>query len=249
MSIAKTKKQITFNVALSEEADFLIDILISVINSFEKFLFFEIKEEAVLNFFRRCGDIQIGRLPNNFWKRIEGNFNFSETLTEEARIFLAGIFVVGSVMWIGNGDLISIAHSEQNSEITNAQTMGSMELKNNEDASSLKSNSEIPKVYSTKSQEAQCQEDKAQKKSSNLCGKDDTQELMKIEKERIANAATFAPRPRVASCGLPNEGGPSYSKTKGKHMDEDCCPDPDEWAKPGCVYDALGLSILIGRPK
>ncbi|MDO9231591.1 MAG: hypothetical protein Q7U36_03905 [bacterium] len=58
------------------------------------------------------------------------------------------------------------------------------------------------------------------------------------------------PRPVVAkiSCKHPSDN-PSKSKTKKhSHMDEDCCPDPDEYPKPGCVYSAKGLSILK-KPK
>jgi hypothetical protein len=51
------------------------------------------------------------------------------------------------------------------------------------------------------------------------------------------------------SCREKNDGDPSYSKTKGKHMDEDCCPDPDEWAKPGCIYSPRGYGILISGSK
>jgi hypothetical protein len=49
------------------------------------------------------------------------------------------------------------------------------------------------------------------------------------------------------SCKHKNDH-PSYSKTKGKHMDEDCCPDPDEWPKPGCVYSKKGLALMLSGP-
>lgn len=51
-----------------------------------------------------------------------------------------------------------------------------------------------------------------------------------------------------AKCAHP-ERKPRYSKTKGKHMDEDCCPDPDEWPDPACAYSAKDLSIMISPPK
>ena len=41
---------------------------------------------------------------------------------------------------------------------------------------------------------------------------------------------------------------PRKSKTKGKHMDEDCCPDPDEWANPRCEYSLKDYSIMLGKP-
>lgn len=37
---------------------------------------------------------------------------------------------------------------------------------------------------------------------------------------------------------------PHSSNTKGKHVDEDCCPDPDEYPKAGCAYSAHDYSIL-----
>ena len=43
-------------------------------------------------------------------------------------------------------------------------------------------------------------------------------------------------------------GKPQMSKTKGRHMDEDCCPDPDEWPKPGCAYSAKDYAIMLSGP-
>jgi hypothetical protein len=40
---------------------------------------------------------------------------------------------------------------------------------------------------------------------------------------------------------------PHKSYTKGKHMDEDCCPDPDEWANSKCEYSIKDLSIMISK--
>lgn len=56
------------------------------------------------------------------------------------------------------------------------------------------------------------------------------------------------PAPRI-SCPEKNDH-PSYSDTKGSHVDEDCCPDPDEWPKPGCIYSPEGYAIMKkGAPK
>lgn len=39
---------------------------------------------------------------------------------------------------------------------------------------------------------------------------------------------------------------PSISSSKSKnHMDEDCCPDFDEWPKPGCAYTARDYVIML----
>ena len=39
----------------------------------------------------------------------------------------------------------------------------------------------------------------------------------------------------LATCPIKNHHG-KKSKTKGRHMDEDCCMDPDEWPNPRCQY-------------
>lgn len=49
------------------------------------------------------------------------------------------------------------------------------------------------------------------------------------------------------SCRKKNDH-PGKSDTKGKHMDEDCCPDPDEWPKPGCIYSPKGYAIMLKGP-
>lgn len=55
-------------------------------------------------------------------------------------------------------------------------------------------------------------------------------------------------RPRSTMiCPDPSQK-PTYSKTKGKHMDEDCCPDPDEWPNPQCSYNAASFKILLAGP-
>lgn len=42
---------------------------------------------------------------------------------------------------------------------------------------------------------------------------------------------------------------PSISSRKNKnHMDEDCCPDFDEWPKPGCAYSAKDYIIMLPSP-
>lgn len=51
-----------------------------------------------------------------------------------------------------------------------------------------------------------------------------------------------------ASCAHKKDK-PRYSKTKGKHMDEDCCPDPDEWPNPRCAYSGGGLGLMRSGPK
>jgi hypothetical protein len=68
---------------------------------------------------------------------------------------------------------------------------------------------------------------------------------------RIMQKVTSPPKPRYttgARCPEKNDH-PRNSKTKGKHMDEDCCPDPDEWPNPRCAYSAGGLNLMRAKPK
>ncbi|MDD5489511.1 MAG: hypothetical protein PHP25_02435 [Candidatus Moranbacteria bacterium] len=77
------------------------------------------------------------------------------------------------------------------------------------------------------------------------------------EKESVAQSsgravqkAASPPKPRYtagARCPRKNDK-PSYSKTKGKHMDEDCCPDPDEWPNPRCAYSGGDLGLMRSGP-
>lgn len=72
--------------------------------------------------------------------------------------------------------------------------------------------------------------------------------LAAIERARQAEIARLAAIERarqasLRSCPHPDRK-PSYSDTKGKHMDEDCCPDPDEWPNPKCRYSAKDYSIM-----
>lgn len=68
---------------------------------------------------------------------------------------------------------------------------------------------------------------------------------------RIAEQIASPPAVRYTAgqrCAVKNDH-PSYSKTKGKHMDEDCCPDPDEWPNPKCAYSGGQLGVLRAKPK
>jgi hypothetical protein len=67
------------------------------------------------------------------------------------------------------------------------------------------------------------------------------------------NIYTAAARPKIryvagGTCAHKNDH-PSYSDTKGKHMDEDCCPDPDEWPNPRCAYSGGQLGVMKAKPK
>ncbi len=69
---------------------------------------------------------------------------------------------------------------------------------------------------------------------------------------KIVQRAVSPPKVRFVGGGgkCPEKNDhPRYSKTKGKHMDEDCCPDPDEWPNPRCSYSGGGMGILRAKPK
>lgn len=75
--------------------------------------------------------------------------------------------------------------------------------------------------------------------------------FVQVPKKIIRNIVSPPPVRFVAgpSCAHKNDH-PSYSnKGKGKHMDEDCCPDPDEWPNPGCSYSSHSLAVMKARPK
>lgn len=67
---------------------------------------------------------------------------------------------------------------------------------------------------------------------------------------KVVQKTVAAPRARFtsgASCRHKNDHPRKSKQGKGKHMDEDCCPDPDEWPNPGCAYSGKGLGIMISR--
>jgi len=77
-----------------------------------------------------------------------------------------------------------------------------------------------------------------------------TNSVAQISKD-IVKKATSAPKVRYtsgATCSHKKDH-PRKSKNKGKHMDEDCCPDPDEWPNPRCAYSTKGLVIMLKGPK
>jgi hypothetical protein len=179
------------------------------------------------------------------------NSNVTDSLSEDLKIFSAGIVIIICAITVGNNEFISTAHSDQTFEsgIPKDDQMISNTLDGIENG---KMNTKALVDYKLKSTETICEEDKTQKKSSDLCGKDNEEMIQKIEKENLQkkmHAVISRPRVIKPSCAEKNYGHPSMSDTKGKHMDEDCCPDPDEWPKPGCRYDAHGYSIMLSGPK
>jgi hypothetical protein len=109
--------------------------------------------------------------------------------------------------------------------------------------------------------EVKCEKDKEEGRCSDLCAdieqyikmtKDMSDEEKRAWQKEAAKLAARKPKrafSRGISCAEKNDGNPSKSKTKGKHRDEDCCPDPDEWPKPGCAYSASGLALMMSGPR
>jgi len=110
--------------------------------------------------------------------------------------------------------------------------------------------------------EIKCEKDKEEGRCSSLCA--DIEEYIKVTKdmsdeEKRAWQKYLSSKPKLLPSSRAHTGvaiscskdtkGASRSDTKGKHMDEDCCPDPDEWPKPGCRYSAAGLSLMMKGPK
>jgi len=107
----------------------------------------------------------------------------------------------------------------------------------------------------------QCKKDYENSQNSEMCGADVENKILledeqKTEAARLAAARAAAVRRAMASvistthvsCPEKNDGDPGRSQTKGKHIDEDCCPDPDEWARPGCVYSPHGYALMLKGP-
>jgi hypothetical protein len=106
------------------------------------------------------------------------------------------------------------------------------------------------------SDEEKCQKSKEEKECRELCLKNEEEIIAQMkEEERRAWLKYIYSKPKIrsnagrVSCREKNDGDPSKSQTKGKHQDEDCCPDPDEWPKPGCTYSPRGIALMLSGPK
>lgn len=187
------------------------------------------------------------------WKFIN-NYKIRDSFSEEFKIILTVVFIVVFAIWVGDKNSIPVAHSDSDGselEITNAHTKE--DIDKGKESVEIKTDVKDANENKFESSEKSCEKNKEQKKSSELCGKDDEEEVKKIEdeKEEEERKRAAAAKPKIVklSCREDDYGDPSESDTKGKHKDEDCCPDPDEWPKPGCTYDAHGYSIMLKGPK
>jgi hypothetical protein len=132
-------------------------------------------------------------------------------------------------------------------------------------------NPDVETDYRLKTNFRYCEEDKKNKRDSIPCGQSiklDRQEELVLEKQarpaeeppeiqpEIQKSAVAAkskiiirkPPVQKISCREKNDH-PGKSDIKGRHQDEDCCPDPDEWPMPGCVYSLSGRALMLKKPK
>lgn len=72
------------------------------------------------------------------------------------------------------------------------------------------------------------------------------QQAIAAEKERIKSL--YRPSTQKSVC-IEKHIHPSKSDKQGKHIDEDCCPDPDEWPNLRCKYKPSDYAIMLkGSP-
>jgi hypothetical protein len=97
-----------------------------------------------------------------------------------------------------------------------------------------------------------CQRNKLERESSELCGKYEKDEVLERELKKIddqARAKILARNPAVGKgrCADPKDDPQKSQQGKGKHTDEDCCPDPDEYPDPRCYYTPAGYALMLKR--
>lgn len=201
----------------------------------EKFLLREMKEQDL----------------RNFWNYL-GSFKTERNQEEEAKIFLYGVFIFILITLIASGNFIFASNFHIHYKMTNAQAKENSDFEITE-SSELSADIELINKYKLKSPEKICEEAKGQKQSLDLCGKDDKEEIERIAKEEKAEMqkkmakrkpVIKAPGPYVFEkdslgrkvCNKKNDHSGKSKQDKGKHMDMECCLDPDEIPNPHCYY-------------
>lgn len=205
--------------------------------------------EIKFEYFEKYWDsffVLLGKNILKIFEAIKIDWRKSGLSYEGVKIFAAGMLTAASIIWIGYYEFYSIAHSEP--EIENAETKPEIDLEIEES----KVNAEALNDYKFKLSEEQCEEDKEQKKSSELCGKDDEDELEKLENEMKIYTArkNYKPKPKGPMpyvfdkdsagrrvCNKKNDHPGKSKQDKSKHMDMECCLDPDEYPNPNCYYN------------
>jgi hypothetical protein len=160
---------------------------------------------------------------------------------------LAVLINLGALIWIMNNGIIPVARSDEypdDSVKIEEQASGVREFFHSQagpvaENTALKKNAYDPLSYLAE----QCLRDKKGKMSSDLCG-EDQMDPVEPQVKKVVKAA-----PRKPSCREENDHPQKSKQGKGKHLDEDCCPDPDEWPKPGCVYKPSDYGIMLSGPR
>jgi len=207
------------------------------------------------------------------WKAFKNIIQKRILQYEPARMAILVFLNIASVLWLINHKVLTVDFSynyakgeatEEKSIVPDngggkidPQSFTKLSVSDKKVADTKEENEDIARKLNDiiSSQEEKCQKDKEDGKCTELCVKNEAEIIAKMkEEEKQAWLKYLASRPKATqtvrlSCPEKNDGDPSYSETKGKHMDEDCCPDPDEWPKPGCVYDARGLALMLKGPR
>lgn len=182
---------------------------------------------------------------SSFLKKIK----IEKILKEDPKFFAVGILGFFVVIWTSYNIFVPVVYSEEDG-IFNLQIKEKIEVNIPEEGEINKIKTEDLNRYKLKSQEKECQDNKEKKITSSLCGKDDEEEVkrqqIEAEKKKIISKPKInAPKPHVFEkdslgrrvCNKKNDKPGKSKQGKGKHMDMECCLDPDEIPNPHCYYD------------
>ena len=195
------------------------------------------------------------------WKMLKNIWRKKMWQNDPARMTILVMLNVIMVFWLIDQKVltVSLSYSYANGETVaedNIVTNDKEDAKSTEEIKGL-----IEKIRKIiPSEEEKCQKDKEKGECTDPCLKNEKEIIDQMNREQRQGWLKYiASRPRIAgnlatgsrkvSCKEPDDGHPSYSqKNSVFHQDEDCCPDPDEWPKPGCIYDARGLALMLKGP-
>lgn len=171
-------------------------------------------------------------------------------------IFLLIIFNLSILGWLNKENVLPIAMGKVGEEIILGEESA---VKFDDLQKESKAKNSSPEVLGKEKDlnlsltQERCQKNKLEGKSSELCGKYEKDEALEKELKKIDDQAKarMIVRPRNPAAGKGRcahpEDKPRKSKEKGKHMDEDCCPDPDEYPDPKCYYTPAGYALMLKR--
>ncbi len=198
-------------------------------------------------------------LPENLWRKL-GSIRVEKLSSAMAtKIILTLALSFGFLLWIGNSRMSIGDELGKGSKIFIPDVHGALAAEAPAPSPESPAGDKVFNGYliNTPSfSRKQCEEAQGERKNSELCGEDLMDEALVTELDSFdkeyqkQHAKQIVKRAVVlkVSCADPGQK-PSYSKTKGKHVDEDCCPDPDEWPKPGCIYKPSDYAIMLkGSP-